>query len=89
MGRYHHVNTAVRMKQNNLRKVERDSLKERRRHLGVEINRLLKVIEQKLQEQRMLLATKKFERMVISKSDTTQVMSMLEEMEIISEDTYN
>ena len=89
MGRYHHVNTAVRMKQNNLRKVERDSLKERRRHLGVEINRLLKVIEQKLQEQRMLLTTKKFERMVISKSDTTQVMSMLEEMEIISEDTYN
>ena len=89
MSRYHHVNAVVRMKQNNLRKVERDSLKERRRHLGVEINRLLKVIEQKLQEQRMLLTTKKFERMVISKSDTTQVMSMLEEMEIISEDTYN
>jgi len=89
MGRYHHVNTAVRMKQNKLRKVERDSLKERRRHLGVEINRLLKVIEQELQEQRMLLTTKKFERMVISKSDTTQVISMLEEMEINSEDTYN
>ena len=89
MGRYHHVNTAVRMKQNNLRKVERDSLKERRRHLGVEINRLLKVIEQKLQEQRMLLTTKKFERLVISKSDTIQVESMLEKMEIISEDTHN
>ena len=89
MSRYHHVNAVVRMKQNNLRKVERDSLKERRRHLGVEINRLLKVIEQKLQEQRMLLTTKKFERLVISKSDTAQVMSMLEEMEIISEDTYN
>jgi len=57
MGRYNHANTASRAKQNNLRKGDKNSLKERRRYLGVEIKCLLKVIEQKLQEQRLLLTT--------------------------------
>ena len=89
MGKYSFVNTASRIKDVELRKVEKASLKERRRRLGAEISHLMKVLDRKIQEERLLLMTLEVERMKISdrKPEVNQIDMMLKKMEIVGEDT--
>ena len=61
MGKYTYV--APRVKNTGPKK--KDSLKERRYRLGVAISRLMKVLDRKLQEERLLLTTLRIERMNI------------------------
>ena len=61
MGRYTYV--APRVKNTGPKK--KDSLKGRRYRLGIAISRLMKVLDRKLQEERLLLITLKIERMDI------------------------
>ena len=61
MGKYTYV--APRVKNTGPKK--KDSLKERRYRLRIEISRLMKVLDRKLQEERLLLTTLKIERMNI------------------------
>ena len=61
MGKYIYV--APRVKNTGPKK--KDSLKERRYRLGIAISRLMKVLDRKLQEERLLLTTLRIERMNI------------------------
>ena len=45
---------------------KKDSFKERRYRLGIAVSRLMKVLDRKLQENRLLLTTQEIERMNIS-----------------------
>ena len=88
MGRYHYVNATFKTNQNQLRKVEKESLKERRQWLKVEISRLLKMVDQRLQEERLLLTTMELKKMTIvdHNSDDSQLEIITEKMEISDED---
>ena len=83
MGKYTYVASIV--KNTSLRK--KDSLKERRYRLGIEISRLMKVLDRKLQEERLLLTTLEIERMDISdrKPEVNRIELMLKRMEIVGE----
>ena len=83
MGKYTYV--APRTKHIRLRKM--DSLKERRYRLGVEIKQLMKVLDRRLQEERLLLTTLEIERMDISdrKPEVNRIELMLKRMEIVGE----
>ena len=87
MGKY--VNIASRMKKDESRKLENTSLKERRRRLRVEVSHLMKVVDRKLQEERLLLVTLEVEKMKISdkQSEVKQTDTMLKKMEIGGKDT--
>ena len=84
MGKYSYVNSASRIKHDELRKVENASLKKRRRRLEVEISHLLKELDRKIQEEKLLLLTLEVKRVKISNQNTEvkQMDMMMKKMEI-------